>query len=509
MKIKIVSATKKRLIEARQFNIITAVQILCITLLGFCNFSLAALPGNEIINGIQLADTNGNPINAHGGGMIKVGEYYYLFGENRLPDNHFDSVACYRSRDLVNWEFVSHSLTKNSHPDLYYSWIERPKVIYNAKTNKYVMWMHWENGDHYGEAKAGVAVADNVAGPYTYVKTFRPYEDRGVYDGWEQKPGYMSRDSTLFLDDDGKGYFISSSNDNKDMRFYLLTEDFLDVDHIVATHFAGQSRESPALFKRNGVYFVVTSGTTGWAPNQQKYAWSYSLASGWSDMYNVGDFWGFASQSTYVQPVQSSTGSTSYMYLGDRWAGAWNKSVNDGSGYVWLPIHFPSNTSMEMNWNNTITIDLTRDNPVQGHTKKFRLKNANSGKYLDVSGASYSDGAAIIQWPFNGAANQLWDLQYKGQGDFYISSMHSGKTVEVPGWSGVAGTNLDQWSANDGKNQRWNLIDKGAEGFVIWNSYSGKSMQVENGSTTNAAPIEQGDYQNGLSSQRWILETVQ
>jgi hypothetical protein len=371
------------------------------------------------------------------------------------------------------------------------------------------MWMHWENGDHYGEAKVGVAVSDNVCGPYTYVKTFRPYEDRGVYDGWEQRPGYMSRDSTLFLDDDGKGYFISSSNDNKDMRFYLLTDDFLDVDHIIATHFVGQSRESPAVFKRNGVYFVVTSGTTGWSPNQQKYAWSYSLESGWSWMYNVGDFWGFASQSTYVQPVQSSTGSTSYMYMGDRWAGAWGKGVNDGSGYVWLPIDFPSDTSMEMHWNNTISIDLTRDNPVQGHNKKFRFRNKNSGQYLDVSGASQTDGAAIIQWPFNGGQNQLWDLEYKGQGDFYISSMHSGKKIEVPDWSGVAGTNLAQWTATDGKNQRWNFIDKGTEGFVIWNSYSGKSMQVENGSTTNAAPVEQGDYQDSVASQRWVIETVE
>jgi hypothetical protein len=162
-----------------------------------------------------------------------------------------------------------------------------------------------------------------------------------------------------------------------------------------------------------------------------------------------------------------------------------------------------------MYWHNTISIDLTRDNPVQGHNKKFRLRNKNSGKYLDVSGASYNDGASIIQWPFNGSANQLWDLEYKGQGDFYISSMHSGKKIEVPGWSGVAGTNLAQWTANDGKNQRWNFIDKGAEGFVIWNSYSGKSMQVENGSSTNAAPIEQGDYQDYLSSQRWVIETVE
>jgi hypothetical protein len=463
---------------------------------------------NELITGLQWADTNGNPINAHGGGMIKVGEYYYLFGENRLPDNHFDSVPCYRSSDLVNWEFISHALTKDAHPDLYYSWVERPKVMYNAHTNKYVMWMHWENGDHYGEAKVGVAVSDNVCGPYTYVKTFRPYEDRGVYDGWEQRPGYMSRDSTLFLDDDGKGYFISSSNDNKDMRFYLLTDDFLDVDHIIATHFVGQSRESPAVFKRNGVYFVVTSGTTGWSPNQQKYAWSYSLESGWSWMYNVGDFWGFASQSTYVQPVQSSTGSTSYMYMGDRWAGAWGKGVNDGSGYVWLPIDFPSDTSMEMHWNNTISIDLTRDNPVQGHNRRFRLKNQKSARYVDVNRA-LADKTNVMQKSLSTGTSQVFDLAYKGRGDYYLYSVLTNKVIEMPDWSTADGANVDLWWENDGNNQRWSFIAKGNNNYAVKNSHSGQFLQVEKASTKNGAAIEQGAYLNNQSSQRWTLEIVE
>ena len=26
------------------------------------------------------------------------------------------------------------------------------------------------------------------------------------------------------------------------------------------------------MFKRNGVYFLLTSGATGWSPNQQKYS---------------------------------------------------------------------------------------------------------------------------------------------------------------------------------------------------------------------------------------------
>lgn len=460
------------------------------------NSNAAPLPGsNELLNGFQWADTAGNPIDAHGGGVIKVGQFYYWFGENRQSDNHFQSVSCYRSSDLVNWTKVSDALTKNSHAELNYSWIERPKVIYNAATGKYVMWMHWENGDHYGEARAAVAWSYTVDGPYTYVRSFRPF-------------GYMSRDSTLFLDDDGKGYFISSSDENATTRFYRLTPDFLDVEEMIGAQFVNQYRESPAVFKRNGVYFFVSSTTTGWAPNQQKYAYSTALNSGWSGLNNLGDFWGFASQTAFILPVQSSTGSTSYLYMGDRWAGAWNRSVNDGSGYVWSPIYFPTNTSMYMNWNNTLTIDLTRNDPVQGFTKKFRLRNKKSNQYLDIANASQNDGASIIQWPLNYNNNQVWDLEYKGHGDFYLTSQHSGKVIEVPGWSGAAGAALDQWTKNDGDNQRWHFIEK-ADGYVIWNSYSGKSMQVRSGSTAKGAQVEQGVYQDNLSSQRWAIETLQ
>jgi hypothetical protein len=98
--------------------------------------------------GVQFRDTSSNLVEAHGGGVIKVDGYYYYyywFGENRHPDNLFRAVSVYRSTDLKNWEFRNNVLTQNSHSELRTSWVERPKVIYNASTGQYVMWMHWEN----------------------------------------------------------------------------------------------------------------------------------------------------------------------------------------------------------------------------------------------------------------------------------------------------------------------------------------------------------------------------
>ncbi|MGK7534748.1 hypothetical protein, partial [Salmonella enterica] len=79
----------------------------------------------------------------------------------------------YRSTDLRTWEFRHHVLTQASHPELSVANIERPKVIYNASTGQYVMWMHKENGSDYGEARAAVATSPTVDGDYTYRGSFR------------------------------------------------------------------------------------------------------------------------------------------------------------------------------------------------------------------------------------------------------------------------------------------------------------------------------------------------
>ena len=108
-------------------------------------------------NGIVWKDTQGNPIHAHGGYMIFHEGYYYWYGEDRR-DNFY--VSCYRSQNLTDWEFRNHILTTNSKMEGYRVRttlklinedgkkvnLERPKVLYNKKTNKFVMWAHFENG---------------------------------------------------------------------------------------------------------------------------------------------------------------------------------------------------------------------------------------------------------------------------------------------------------------------------------------------------------------------------
>jgi hypothetical protein len=456
-------------------------------------------PTGPLVNGLEWADTSGHPIQAHGGGILKVGSYYYWFGENRNPDGTFLAVSCYRSTDLRSWEHRGDVLTMNSAAELKPANIERPKVAFNASTGQYVMWMHWENGSDYGQARAAVAVGSTVDGAYTYQGSFRPLASTGVVD--HGKPGYMSRDCSLFVDTDGTAYFISATNENTDLNLYRLTADYLGIDSLAGVLMKGQHREAPALFKRNDVYFLLTSAATGWSPNQAQYATSSTIGSGWTGLKNVGDSTTFDSQAAFVVPVQGSAGTT-YLYMGDRWAGAWSGPVND-STYVWEPISFPTTTSITMSWTNTLTMDVA-GGTVSGANNRFGFVNDKSGDSMEVQASSTADGGAVVQGAPSAGDNQKWTLNYDGAGYFRVTNVNSSLVLDVPSSSTADGTALDQWGSNGGDNQQWRINDLGGGSFQIKNKHSAKLVEVPQGSTTPGAAIDQRAA-NGGSEQNWQI----
>ena len=246
---------------------------LCLALAGaLATAGPAQAAAVTITNGTQFTDTIGSPVHAHGGGVIKVGAYYYWFGENRNADNTFRYVAAYRSTDLKNWEFRNHVLTQSSAPPSSpVANIERPKVIYNASTGKYVMWMHKENGADYSEARAAVAVSDTVDGNYTWQGSFRPL-------GHAHVPGHHGVRGR-------RRHRLHDLRRPRELRPARSTGSPPTTPaspRLVADLWHGGHREAPALFKRNGVYFMLTSGATGWSPNQQQYATATSITGPWS-----------------------------------------------------------------------------------------------------------------------------------------------------------------------------------------------------------------------------------
>lgn len=302
-------------------------------------------PGNDrfyLFPGRIWLDTDGNPIQAHGGGILyveKLGMYYW-YGENKNgPTYHAHrkgaarvdiiGVSCYSSKDMWTWKnegIVLAGEETNATHDLYtLNVLERPKVVYNDKTEKYVMWMHIDDVN-YTRASVGIAVSNSPTGPFDYLYSKQPH-------------GFESRDMTIFKDDDGVAYLIYSSEDNSELHIGPLTDDYLDVTRMVRRILVGQHREAPALFKYEKTYYMITSGCTGWAPNEALAHAAESIMGPWETMGNpciggnkVSRDTTFFSQSTYVVPLPRLPGF--YIFMADRWNPA---QLND-SRYVWLPL---------------------------------------------------------------------------------------------------------------------------------------------------------------------------
>lgn len=375
------------------FNFYSTI-ILFLILLVSCNTTSNKITfedGSLVEPGALWLDNNGEHINAHGGGVLYHNGKYYWFGEHKGENSNaaLVGVTCYSSSDLVNWKFESIALpvSEDEKSDIVRgSTIERPKVIYNKKTNKFVMWFHLElKGRGYSAARSAVAISDNPTGPFEYLGSGRvnpkiyPFNmidiDRNVnYDleyfknkwwtpEWQValkqglfikrdfETGQMARDMTLFVDDDEKAYHIYSSEDNLTIHIAELSDDYLSHTGKYMRIFPGGNNEAPAIFKKDNEYWMITSGCTGWEPNKARLFQASSIWGSWSQLPNPArgekSEITFGSQSTFVIKVEGY--KNKFIFMGDMWR---PKNPIDGR-YVWLPIEFDDNNIPFIEWKSS------------------------------------------------------------------------------------------------------------------------------------------------------------
>ena len=292
----------------------------------------------QIVKG-KLVDEGGNLVNAHGAGIMHYNGRYYLFGEIKTGNTWLvagqqwedyrvpaGGVSCYSSKDLRHWKYEGVALKPtvgDTTSDLDTSRvIERPKVVFNSSTKKFVMWMHIDKKD-YSYSQSGVAISDKPTGPYHYLYSVKPN-------------GNMSRDMTLFKDDDDKAYLVYSSEQNKTMQVCLLSNNYLSPTRAFSRILIGRNREAPALFKSGGKYYLITSSCTGWSPNAATYAVADSPLGPYKEFGNPcrgkGAELTYLAQSTFVLPVRGKPGQ--FIFMADRW----NKLDLPKSDYLWLPL---------------------------------------------------------------------------------------------------------------------------------------------------------------------------
>ena len=255
--------------------------------------------------------------------------------------------------------------------------LERPKVIFNPRTKKFVMWFHLEPKDAgYTGSLSGVAVADSVTGPFRFVECFRPnagvwpenvsaeskrllsseeaacvsklelpggplpYYPKHLLFRRDFAGGQMARDMTLFVDDDGSAYHIYASEANGTLHISQLSDDYLKPAGKFIRVFPGRFHEAPALMKWRGKYFLFSSDCSGWAPNTARLSVAEDIFGPWEELgnpclgTNEQTASTFSSQSAFILPVQGR--ADAFIFMADRWN---PMNAIDGR-YVWLPVEF-------------------------------------------------------------------------------------------------------------------------------------------------------------------------
>jgi len=309
-------------------------------------------------------DADDQPIQAHGGGILSHSNVYYWYGEDRTPGGN-GVVACYSSTNLLNWKREGAVLSRQDLPlhNGRRTFVERPKVIYNPATRKFVLWSHLEAG-RYTYARAGIALSDSPTGPFNFLKGIRPITNDFNYevnDPNEQKQyGGTYRDMNLFVDDDGRAYAFYSSEGNWTMYIVRLNAEFTGPEEPTvegktwARILIRQMREAPAPFKYKGKYFLITSGCTGWKPNAASYAVADHILGPWKSLDNPctgpeADTT-YRSQSTFVLPMPGQPGR--FIFMADRWK---PQDLSD-SRYIWLPLQVGPDDRVSIEWMDEWTL---------------------------------------------------------------------------------------------------------------------------------------------------------
>ncbi len=331
-------------------------------------------------NGCRRPDNNGVHINAHGGCILKAGDFYYWYGEHKTEGTRGNlawvGVHVYKSKDLIHWQDagIAFDIRGGQQEGLVPGCvIERPKVVRNPD-GKFILWFHLELDNTYADAMLGTAVSDSPEGPFVLIRKGRP--NPGIwplntppelkdphrieaaraeysslrYDnnprtpqvsilGMDFESGQQSRDMTVFVDADQTAYLIYSSEKNSTTHVAELDRSYTAFTGRYWRIFPWRWMEAPVIFKRGGKYYFIGSDCTGWAPNAARSAVADSIIGPWTELGNPaiddGGDTTYGSQGTFALKLSENH----ILFMADQWR---KENAIDGR-YLWLPIEWQGN----------------------------------------------------------------------------------------------------------------------------------------------------------------------
>ncbi|WP_327320605.1 RICIN domain-containing protein [Streptomyces sp. NBC_01235] len=167
-----------------------------------------------------------------------------------------------------------------------------------------------------------------------------------------------------------------------------------------------------------------------------------------------------------------------------------------------------ANGAKILQWDDNGTLDhewTVAPHPAGGYT----VANRGTGKILEIPNASTTTGTTAVQWSDTGCACQRWNLAQSalpplGTGQYTLVNKNSGKHLDIPGASNATGTAADQWQNSACPCQLFTFQSAGGGSWTIKNVSSNLNLDIRSGSTTPGAAVVQSTP-SIADSQKWTL----
>ena len=264
-------------------------------------------------------DTDGSPIEAHGGSIRFEDGVYYWYGEDKSRTDGKNGIwtwgiRLYASTDLYHWKNLGHIIepapddpASSMYPARH---IDRPRILKCPATGKYVLWLKLSGADAYFV----IFEAEKITGPYTRVR-----------DRYKPQAGKAGDFDLVCEEKTGRGFlYYNMHTDPQAIVTMELEADFCSVKREVARQYEGLimpfAREAPVLFEANGKKYMFTSGMSGYLPNRSDVAgsdaWDQPFISlGNPHVDDVSD----ASFNSQISAVFRVEGTDLLIAYADRW----------------------------------------------------------------------------------------------------------------------------------------------------------------------------------------------
>ena len=145
--------------------------------------------------------------------------------------------------------------------------------------------------------------------------------------------------------------------------------------------------------------------------------------------------------------------------------------------------------------------------PTAGHT--YKIISRTTGKPFGVYGASTANGAQIVQWTDDDDPDQQWKLVSAGNGYYNLIDVNSGKALDDTGGSTSNGTIMQQYqiSGTGNSNQQWQISADGSW-YTITNRTSGLQLNLTGGALADGTYIQQWASSSSDPNAQWQFVPV-